>query len=150
MSWRACARTGGGEADGAGGGLEQHGDGAKLDVGTDEVLDEGLAEPEDERLVDGTVAAVAGRAPGVGDFGADEDEVAVVIGLHVVADEALALAVEGEGELVLAVVVPLEGDGGQPAVEEGPGALLRGGDVFEVGLHGEVAGRIKLYAPEEM
>jgi len=84
------------------------------------------------RSVGGDVFA---GAPGVRDPGADEDEVAIFIVRDVVADEALAAAVEGEGEFVFLVVMPLEGDCGEAPVEERPGAVVGRGDAFKVGLH---------------
>ena len=65
----------------------------------------------------------------MGEVGADEDEVAVVVGADVVADEALAAGVEGEGEFEFGVVVPLEGDGVvEASVEAAEGAFGFGGE----------------------
>ena len=78
--------------------------------------------------------AIVTGAPGVGDFRPDENQVAVIIGRNVIADEALAAAVQSEGEFAFDVVVPLERDGFELAIEQDPGRVARSGDVFEIWL----------------
>jgi len=68
--------------------------------------------------------AVFARTPGVRYLWPNQDKVTIVVGGHIVSDESLSATVESQGQLVLAVVMPLEWDGGQTSIEERPGAFL--------------------------
>jgi len=71
-----------------------------------------FAEPEHEGLVRCSSAAVLSRIPGVWNLWTDQNEVAIIIRRDIVSDKALSAAVQSQGEFVLAVVMPLEWDGG--------------------------------------
>ena len=98
----------------------------------------GLGEPHDQRDMRPPLVDPFGRAPGVRQVRAEEDEIAVVIGLDRIADVALATAVQGQRQLELRVVVPVEGDAVlEPPVEEAPRGALRYGHLLEQRTHGD-------------
>lgn len=120
---------GGGEVKASAGAVEHGLDVAELGEVAGEFIGEVWGEPDDKRDVGCGGRDFFAGVPGVREVGADEDEVAIIVGAYMVADEALAAGVEGEGEFEFGVMVPLEGNGVvEAAVEAAEGAFGFGGE----------------------
>ena len=114
---------------------------SQLDMRTNEALHEFFAEPKHYGVVGRIGAYIFTGTPGMRNSGAYENQVSIFVRSYVVAHETLAAAVERQGKFIFAVVVPFERDRGKPPVKQRPGAVLRGLNTFQVGLHGGTLNR---------
>ena len=87
------------------------------------------------------------RCPRVRQIGPQQDEVAIVVLAHVVADEPQASRVEGQRQFQLGMMVPLKRDRVlQPTVQHAPGGVGGLVDLLEKRLHWAL---VRLRTPEE-
>src|ERR1700722_15140593 len=75
------------------------------------------------------------RTPGMRYLRPNQNQVAIVIGSQIIPNEPLSPAVQGQCELILAVVMPLKRNSRQPSIEQRPRSIFGSGDMFEIGLH---------------
>src|SRR6202012_3858113 len=89
----------------------------KFHVRPHQALNESLAEPQDNGLMRRTCSAVCSGTPGMRNLRPDQDQVSIFVSGHAVSGEALSATVQGESQLVLAVVMPFEWNRRQPPVK---------------------------------